>query len=302
MEFHLAMRKIFIGTLCIITVVVATVCTTAAYALRYPDSSVAKFLQTMAQVGVASRPVGGYGPAVGHFFSSKSPAPTCPPTTCEGAVTCEVSTPCMTQSTVVANADPIVIPEEMGIEVKTQAVQEVTTLGQALVPVTSSTSLPGEMAYCEENCEVKDRCKSQPVQTLPMPKVEGTEETQEIKMPIIETEPTECREDVHRHHHYSGCPYSGQCNQCPGRSMTPTTPVVDPKPVVEPKPLTMPVAEEPSEKPTPTTKKKTSTKKKTKKVHTLKMPTEETTVHPDVDTMEYRLEDGSLSDYGPAPL
>lgn len=109
----------------------------------------------------------------------------------------------------------------------------------------------------------------------------GGEETAE---PARAAEPPSCQEDAHYHEHYSGCPYTGY--HLPSKRC-PVTPV-------QAEPGKHRGEDECCEEPAP-------------KKHKVNYPgkagkDEECPKHPEVDTMEYRRSDGSLSEYGPGPF
>jgi hypothetical protein len=169
------------------------------------------------------------------------------------------------------------------------------------------------MPFCrdEEECEglPMPAQDAEECEALPMPTAEedaGGEISEDVKAwepesaspakPNTPMQPGECREDPNHHHHYSGCPFTGQpyptCpghNSCPGMKPEPSTP-----------PATLaPGTEEPSE---PAGK---SALRKVRRFKDQPMREDDDDLfpfQPEVDTMEFRASDGQLYDFGPGVL
>lgn len=177
-----------------------------------------------------------------------------------------------------------------------QKVEEQQPVDQGVspgVPGTGPAPCPDFMPYATD-----DEDQTQPVTMPRIPDDEepvlGAQETQEQTDPDKAATPSsepkdgsECKEDPNYYHHYSGCPST---NYCPytGRCY----------PAVEP--------QQPPVKMTPGQDETTEPHVKPKK-HTSKKPRfapggEDSPMHPEVDTMEYRPSDGGLNEYGPGPF
>ena len=108
------------------------------------------------------------------------------------------------------------------------------------------------------------------------------------------TKKPECREDAHHHEHYSGCPYTGHGSMyCPVGSHN------HPMPATTPAPLTQPGAEEANE---PSKPEQHSSALGAIRRFTTRGIEDIDPAHAEIDTMEYRIADGQLYDYGPGAM
>ena len=104
----------------------------------------------------------------------------------------------------------------------------------------------------------------------------------------------ESREDAHHHDHYSGCPYTGHGSMyCPVGSYN------HPTPAATPAPLTQPGAEEANE---PSKPEQHSSALGAIRRFTTRGVEDTDPAHAEIDTMEYRIEDGQLYDFGPGAM
>jgi hypothetical protein len=300
------MRKLFWCCMTCGLLLVGSVVSTAHFAAHHPASLIGRVLYGVSYAAATINPVSGIGPLLAQAritdpaaMEAGEPAPfeelpsdpepvpadALAPTPGEDPV----SAPAEPGPIQVPEADsaPIVIREEEGqgsVHMPMpETINRVNHLGSLHVDVEFPPSVegiaPSVMPYCE------DKVESEP---LPMPLVEpellpmpgevlnqdlgcmglGKEPTRQPTMLPAESEPLP-----------DGCPCNGRCPH----SCLPCKSGIVPAGGEE--------ESEPSE---------TTVRRKAKVFKHHKDP--EGVQHPEIDTMEYRPSDGSLSDYGPAPL
>ncbi len=284
------------------------VITTAHFAARNPESLAGRAVLTAGRIAIGTSPVSVLSSTITHLEKSQPACEEAPVGGEEHAEPAERSEPL--GAIVIPDNEPVALHPEIG-----QAFDHLVRVGHddaVEILVGDSPECPLTMPLCDqEGCE-----------KLGMPCSEGDFEEQEeagtgstgaveklfrlfeksvkktgageIDPVMPATKKPECREDAHRHDHHSGCPYTGHGSMyCPVGSYN------HPTPATTPAPLTQPGAEETNE---PTKPEQHSSALGAIRRFTTRGVEDTDPAHAEIDTMEYRIEDGQLYDFGPGAM
>jgi hypothetical protein len=324
------MRKMFWGFGICGAMLTAAVVASANHAARHPNSFIGRVMHGASYAASKLNPAAGFGPVLASLKKKDMPAeevegiPDDPVPIDDASARESVNTlPAVTAAIVIPDDDQV-SPVEPRSEVESNAFRQIDDV------IVIETPAPAIMPFChdEEECEVlpmpmiEEECAEEemptvcissdaglvgsiifesPIEEGPKPREELSEEgpkprEEPSEEPAPESIPTapngdECREDPHRHHHHSGCPYTGRSYGPTGGC--PRGPSCDP-----PKPATG--DEESSE----SEEIESASKSALKKIRQYKSrkPIDFEPTFPSVDTMEMRPSDRQLYDYGPGVL
>lgn len=297
------MRKLIWGCAASGALAICGAFAAAHHAVRHPSSLVGRALHGASHVAAYANPYSGFAPLLAQLHALTSVAkdevavevegvPSDP--TPEAAPEPHAGGPIEAP----AGAAPIVIPESKPAPVSAPGeTTEVPPGDQPAAPATMPPVEDGE--ECElpmptEGPAAEHRSWWQMVTGWFMPSADklSAKEACEIygvEMKCVpEQKRGECREDPHHHRHYPGCPYTGR----------PHCPLGERPAAMPPLPARSEGGEEPSEDGALSAARKAIRQLRERGT----TPAKPAPAGPGVDTMEYRLSDQPLADYGPRPL